>query len=136
MAFDPITAALQLGSSILSRVLPDKEKQAEAQAALAQMVVTGEIQQVTGQLQIDATEAASNSIFVAGWRPFVGWVCGFGLAYQFLMRPLLTFSVELFRPAFQAPALDMGTLIQLLLALLGMGAMRTIDKINGVANGH
>lgn len=136
MAFDPITAALDLGNKLVDRLLPDKAANDAAKAQLTQMVVSGEIQQVVGQITIDQTEAANKSVFVAGWRPFVGWVCGSGLAYQFVFRPLLTFLVLFWRPSFQAPTLDMGTLLELLLALLGMGTMRTIDKINGVGSGH
>lgn len=136
MAFDPITAALDLGSKIVDRVLPDKAANDAAKAQLAQMVTAGEIQQITGQLTIDQTEAGSQSLFVAGWRPFVGWICGAGLGYEFILRPLLTFLVGFWRPAYGAPGLDMGTLLELLLALLGMGAMRTIDKINGAGSGH
>lgn len=136
MGFDPITAALDLGSKICDRVLPDKAANDAAKAELAKMVAAGEMEQITGQITIDQTEAASKSIFVAGWRPFVGWICGCGLAYEFLLRPLLTFAVGFWRPTYGAPALDMGTLLELLLALLGMGAMRTIDKINGAGSGH
>ena len=136
MAFDPITAAIDLGGKIVDRLLPDKTANDAAKAELTKMVMAGEIAQITGQITIDQTEAASNSVFVAGWRPFVGWICGAGLGYEFLLRPIMTFVVGFWKPNYGAPALDMGTLLELLLALLGMGAMRTIDKINGNGNGH
>lgn len=136
MAFDPITAALDLGGKLVDRVLPDKAANDAAKAQLTQMVAAGEIQQIVGQIQIDQTEAASNSIFVAGWRPFVGWICGGGLGYEFLLRPLLTFGVGFFKAGYSAPGLDMGTLMELLLALLGMGVMRSFDKMQGQGNGH
>jgi len=133
---DPITAALNLGSDLVNRLFPDKAQNDAAKAQLAQLVITGEIQQIAGQIQINAVEAASNSTFVAGWRPFVGWICGLGFGYQFVIQPFLTFLVKLHNPNFTAPLLDVSTLSELLMALLGMGALRTVDKVKGVDNGH
>jgi ABC-type sulfate transport system permease component len=136
MAFDPITAILNLGNSVIDRVLPDKAANDAAKAQLVQMQLSGELAQITGQLEVNKVEAASSSMFVAGWRPFVGWVCGSGLAYQFIARPLLMFVVALFGHPVVAPELDMGTLLTLLLGMLGLAGARTFEKVNGVASGH
>lgn len=139
MAFDPITAIANVANTVLGRVLPDKPAQDQAKIQLLQMQLTGELQQLTGQLEVNKTEAASNSIFVAGWRPYIGWICGTGLGYQFLARPILQMFMDLtirWHPATQMVNLDMGTLIALLTGMLGLGAARTIEKVNGVANGH
>lgn len=133
---DPITAALNLGSDLVNRLFPDKAQNDAAKAQLAQLVVSGQIQEIAGQIQINAVEAQSNSTFVAGWRPFVGWICGLGFGYQFLIQPFLTFLVKLHNPNFEAPPLDASTLSELLMALLGMGALRTVDKVKGVDSGH
>jgi len=84
------------------------------------------------QNETNKAEAASGSLFVAGWRPFVGWVCGAALAFQYLVRPLLTAAASAFHlPNFALPGLD-DNLWQLMLGMLGMGGLRTFEKLNGV----
>ena len=83
------------------------------------------------QTQINKLEAQHRSLFVAGWRPFIGWVCGIALMYNFIIRDLLIFmSPELS----QLPALQMGELMTVLLGMLGLGGMRTYEKMQGKAN--
>lgn len=136
MSFDPITAALDIGGKLIDRLIPDKSKQDEAKAQLVQMQVAGELQQIVGQLDVDKTEAASNSIFVAGWRPFIGWVCGSALAYQYILSPIGQWLAALFGHPVAAPSLDIGQLMTLLLSMLGMGVLRSYDKAQGNGNGH
>lgn len=132
LAFDPITAALNLGTTILDRVLPDKQQNDAAKAALAQMVLNGEIQQITGQLQINLAEAQSKSVFVAGWRPAIGWLCGLGLLWQFFLAPILGVLLQ----THHIPVIDSTSLQDLLFALLGMGTLRTVDKVKGQGSGN
>lgn len=132
MAFDPITAVMNVANTVLGRVLPDKVAQQSAQAQLLSMQLTGELQQFSDQVAVDKVEAASSSIFVAGWRPFIGWICGTALMYQFLLRPLLNFIAAVFGAHFTATDLQMQDLMTLLLGMLGLGAMRTVEKVNGV----
>lgn len=140
MAFDPITGAEQLAQSILDRVLPDKAANDAAKAKLSADAQSGQLQQLLGQLNINLVEAqsatgAKNSFvqfFIAGWRPAIGWLCGLGLLWQFWVAPLFGF----FYPAHHVPAIDSGSLNDLLMALLGLGAMRSYDKTQGTANGH
>jgi hypothetical protein len=137
MAFDPISAALDIGGKIIDRVWPDKTKQDEAKLALLQMAQQGELAKITGQLEINKEEAKSQSMFVAGWRPFIGWICGCGLGYQFLLRPLLSFGVSLKIAGFVAPSIETAQLIELLVGMLGLGAMRTYEKVQDAqSNGH
>lgn len=140
MAFDPLTAAEELAKSILDRVLPNKEANDAAKAALAQSAQTGELQQMMGQLNINLVEAGTatgskNSFvqfFIAGWRPAVGWLCGLGLFWQYWVAPLLGY----FSPSRHIPEINSADLNTLLFAMLGLGVMRTVDKINGVGGGH
>jgi hypothetical protein len=88
------------------------------------------------QADVNKVEAANGSTFVAGWRPFIGWICGCALAFQFIIRPLLTWIVALLNHPAVVPALDMGDLITVLLGMLGLGAMRSYDKKNGTSVGH
>ena len=79
------------------------------------------------QAEINKIEAQHRTIFVAGWRPFIGWVCGFALAYNFVLRDLL---VWWFGPETAPPALQMEHLITVLVGMLGLGGLRSIDKYN------
>ena len=133
---DPISAIANVANTVLTRVLPDKPAQEAAKLELAKMQLSGELTSVTDQLQVNATEAASKSTFVAGWRPFIGWICGAGLGYEFIFRPLLTFVAASFGSHIVAPDLDMSSLNQLLFGMLGLASMRTVEKIKGVNAGH
>jgi hypothetical protein len=133
MAFDPITAVAQLSNTVLSRVLPDKAAQEAASAQLAQMQLSGEIQSIAGQIGVDADEAENKSVFVAGWRPAIGWVCAMALFYDFIFRPLLNFAAGVVQIKTVAGEIDMGSLSVLLTGMLGFGAMRTVEKVQGVS---
>lgn len=85
------------------------------------------------QAAINKIEAGHRTVFVAGWRPFIGWVSGFGLAYNFVLYPLLLWISVNFFPGIVPPALESDALMTLVLALLGLGGMRTIEKMNGTA---
>lgn len=134
MALDPVSAVLEIGSQLIDRLWPDPQKAAEAKLELYKLQQQGELTQIVGQLEINKAEAASASVFVAGWRPSVGWVCSAALAFQFIIAPLVTWGVLLMGSKVVFPPLDTGTLISLLFALLGVGGLRTIEKLNGVAS--
>ena len=85
------------------------------------------------QIEVNAKEAEHASVFVSGWRPFVGWVCGSALAYTYIVQPFLTFSLRVWQPDFpEPPSLDLGELMPVLLGMLGLGAMRSYEKTKGV----
>ena len=131
MAIEPITAALEIGSKIIDRLWPDPTKAAEAKLELFKMQQNGELLQITGQLEINKVEATNPSVFVSGWRPAVGWVCVLGLGYSLVGQPLLTWVSAIMKFA-NPPPLDMSTLITILGGMLGLGSLRTVEKINGV----
>ena len=83
------------------------------------------------QGEINKIEAQHRTIFVAGWRPFIGWVCGFALAYNFVLRVLFIWWVG---PETAPPALQMEHLITVLVGMLGLGGMRTFEKLNNKSN--
>jgi hypothetical protein len=139
MAFDPVTAIANVANTVLDRVLPDKPANDAAKSALLSMQLKGEIDAQVGQIDVDKQEAASNSIFVAGWRPFIGWACGASFVYQFIALPITQTCLVIFHAHFdqtQLPKFDTPTMTTIMLTLLGMGAMRTVDKYNGTDNGH
>lgn len=86
------------------------------------------------QADINAIEAANTNIFVSGWRPLVGWVCGFGFAWATVVQPIAVFLLAAFHHSMATPEIQSEVLIQALFGLLGMGALRTYEKKVGVAS--
>lgn len=124
-----IDSLLSIGTKIIDRVVPDKAAAAQAQAELVKMQVSGELEQLAGQLEVNKVEAAHQSLFVAGWRPFIGWVCGAALAYQFVIRPIVTWAVpSMGYQIAEMPGLD-DNLWELLTGMLGLGGLRTYEKV-------
>lgn len=122
----------ELGGKIIDRLFPDPEKKAEAELELLKLTQAGDLQQTLAQLEINAKEAAHPSIFVAGWRPFVGWTSGIGLVYSTIGHNILEW-VSVVRGWPLPPAVDTDTLVFVLGALLGVGGLRTIEKVKKVA---
>jgi len=90
-----------------------------------------------GQIDVNKEEARSPNIFVAGWRPFIGWVVGLAIAYHFIIYPFALFIAELYgHKGLDLPTIDFGVLFNLILAMLGFGGLRTYEKIKNVQNRH
>lgn len=124
-----IETIIGIGSKILDRVIPDKAERDRAQAELIKMQVSGELSQLAGQLEINKTEASHQSVFVAGWRPFIGWVCGVALAYQFILRPIISWLAPSMGYSIASmPGLD-DNLWELMFGMLGLGGLRSYEKI-------
>jgi hypothetical protein len=102
-----------------------------AQAALDEKLAEIEAQSRAAQSAVNAAEAASPSTFVSGWRPFIGWVSGLGFAYVVLLRPLL---VGIFKISF--PDIDSSMVITVLGGILGLGTMRTVEKLGNAQGNH
>jgi hypothetical protein len=130
---DPITALLNIGNTLINKIFPDPAQAAQAQLALLKMQQDGDLATMVAQTDINKVEAASSSMFVAGWRPFVGWVGGFGLAYAAILEPMLRLTATLSGYTGEFPAIDTTITMQILFGLLGLGAMRSFDKVKGVA---
>tara|TARA_R100000808_G_scaffold20503_1_gene44320 strand:+ start:1977 stop:2348 length:372 start_codon:yes stop_codon:yes gene_type:complete len=81
------------------------------------------------QLEVNKVEAGHTSKFVSGWRPFTGWVCSTALAYHFIIQPLLTFIFYASGNPVELPVFDMGTLTTVLFGMLGLGGMRSLEKV-------
>lgn len=125
---------------IIDKLIPDPAAKAAAQLEAMKLAQAGEFKDIDTQLQrdlaqigVNQAEAASPDFFRAGWRPFVGWICGVGLAVQFLVGPLATWGSGLAGHPLAFPSLDMGTLMTLLAGMLGLGTLRTAEKVRGVA---
>ena len=134
MSLDPISAALDLGTTLINKIFPDPAQASEAKLKLLDLQQNGELAIMTAQTDINKTEAANSSVFVSGWRPAIGWVCALALAYQYLVRPLGgTIASLLGLTIPPLPGLD-DNLWQLMMGMLGMGGLRTFEKVQGVAS--
>ena len=110
-----------LANTVVGRIWPDKTEAEKQQLAAA-------VQLVQGQLEINKVEAASPSVFVSGWRPFIGWVCGAACAWNWIGLPILRMYEPDLTPA------NLTEMMPVLMGLLGLGTLRTVEKINGVAS--
>jgi hypothetical protein len=129
MALDPVSALLDIGGKVLDRVFPDPTQQAAARLELLKLQQSGELTQIAGQMEINKAEAANPSIFVSGWRPAIGWICGAGFAVQFVIGPLAEWGSALYGHPVKFPQMDTGTMMPLLLGMLGLGGLRTAEKL-------
>jgi hypothetical protein len=140
--WDSIAAPL---IAIVNKVIPDKAAAAAATAQLQTLAQQGELQEellqlqsvTTNQTDVDKVEAASTSLFVAGWRPFVGWICGAGLGMSVIVAPLFTWGSALLGHPTPFPKMDDPLLQSTLAGMLGLGyGLRTLEKFKGVAGNH
>ncbi len=128
-----LLALLPVLSSVLDKVIPDPEAKAKA---LNDFMLQAQ-QADLAQIDVNKAEAASGNMFVAGWRPFIGWVGGVAIAFQFLIKPMLLsfgsfFSDKFVTAVLNAPALD-ENMWSLITAMLGIAGLRTYEKTKGVA---
>jgi len=140
MALDPVSAVLEVGGKLIDRLWPDPAQRDAAKLKMLEMQQTGELAKLTaetelakGQLAINAEEAKNPRLWVSGWRPCVGWVGAAGLAYAAILEPLARFVATLAGYTGAFPVLDTTITMQILFALLGVGALRTREKEKGVA---
>ena len=126
------------GSKVLERIFPNPADRLAAQTKLAELQQTGELAQLAaetdlakGQQAINLEEAKSSSLFVSGWRPAVGWTCAAAFAYHFVLQPLLAFLMASMGHPVTLPTFDMGALSTVLMGMLGLGGLRSFDKLKG-----
>lgn len=126
-------------SDLLDRIIPDPDARAKAKLELIREENTLALQQMQlalqadqNQTQINAVEAQNTNLFVSGWRPFIGWVCGVAFAYHFVAQPLLAFIIINNGGEVKLPSFDMEALSTVLMGMLGLGSLRTIEKIKNI----
>ena len=113
-------------TGLLDKFIPD----ADTKQKLAHEIAT----MAKGQIEINKAEAAHKSMFVAGWRPFVGWTCGVALAWHFVGQPIAVFVITFAGvDAPPLPVFEMESLLTVLLGMLGLGGLRTFEKTKQVA---
>lgn len=117
---------------VIDKIIPDKGKAAEMKHEIAMSLVTSDL----AQMEVNKEEASHKSIFVAGWRPAVGWVCVIALFYNYIATPMLGAWATIYHPDAVIPQLDISELMTLLFGMLGMGTLRSYDKRNGVSTNY
>jgi len=135
----PLGAILDIGSKLVDKFFPDPAQAEQAKLKLLEMQQTGELAQLAAatdlaklQIQTNLEEAKSTNWFVAGWRPFVGWICGAGLAYVAIFEPIARFVAKVFfNYAGDFPVINTDLTMQVLMGVLGLGAMRSVEKVKG-----
>lgn len=125
-----IGPVLEIGKSILERLFPDPAQKAKAEADMLILLQTHDLQRVLGQLEVNAREAASPHMFVAGWRPFVGWCCGAGFLWATIGQPVFAW-IAVAKGWQPPPQIDTDVLLYVLGGMLGLGTLRTIEKSKG-----
>lgn len=134
MGFDPISSILGIGQSLIDKLIPDPKQKADALLKLREMEQSGDLAIIAGQNDINKIEAASQLTFISGWRPAVGWVCASALAFQLVLGPLLSLVGGMLGRPVSPPVLQTELLTTLLVGMLGLGGMRTVEKLQGVAS--
>ena len=125
-----IAPIFELGKVLIERWFPDPAKKAEAEAQFMLLMQEQDFKKVLGQLEVNAKEAASPHLFVAGWRPFVGWCCGLGFLWATIGQPLVAW-VAVARGWPAPPAIDTEVLLYVLGGMLGLGTLRSFEKTKG-----
>ena len=120
-------------AGLLDKFIPDADQKMKIAAELSTMAERHAQELAKGQLEVNKVEAASKSMFVAGWRPAVGWVCVLGMAMNFIIVPLGNFGLSVANIQVVIPMIDTSQMMPVLMGMLGLGAMRTVEKVQKVS---
>ncbi len=123
-----------IASSIRSAITG--EMSTEKKAELEKIALEAENLQKHTQLQVNLAEAQHQSILVAGWRPFIGWVCGLSMANNYIFRPWAIAILSAAGKTFEFPVIDLSLMIPIMTGMLGLAGMRTYEKKQGVTKNH
>lgn len=120
-------------TSLLDKFIPDADTKVKLAHEVATMAQNHAQELAKGQLEVNRVEAAHKSLFVAGWRPFIGWTCGLGMFGNFITIPFSNFILALLEYNIVIPLVPLETMMPVLMGMLGLGAMRTYEKKAGVS---
>jgi hypothetical protein len=141
MGFDitGLGSVFNFGSKLIDKLWPNKAEAEQAKLKLFELTQAGEFKELEAELEkarmqigVNTAEANSGSNFRGGWRPFIGWICGTGLAYAVLIQPLATGLIQAFVPemkTFVMPNVQTDALMALLFGMLGLGGYRSYEKV-------
>jgi hypothetical protein len=127
-------------ANLLDRIFPDPKMAADAKLEVMKLAQSGELAQLnanvqlaTGQADVNKAEASNASLFVSGWRPFVGWICGAAFAFKFIGGPAAFVLSQWVGHPITLPVFDFTEMSTILMGMLGLGALRTVEKVKGAA---
>lgn len=126
MSITGLGEAAELVTTVIDKIWPNKTEQEKAELSAAVAVVQG-------QIDINKAEAGSSSVFVAGWRPFIGWVCGAACAWNWIGLPMTKACLVIAGYKLDVSPADLTEMLPVLMGMLGLGALRTAEKFKGVA---
>ena len=112
-------------SNILDKFVADKDLKTKLSHELEKEIISLN----RAQLEVNKVEATHNNVFVAGWRPFIGWACGISLAYHFIIEPIIQYTLIVNNIDYNTPEFDFSQLSTIVMAMLGMSGLRTYEKI-------
>ena len=115
-------------SNILDKFVADKDLKQKLEHELKTELHRANM----AQIEVNKEEAKHRTVFVAGWRPFTGWVCATALAYHFILEPVIVFVLALYDIQLTLPQFDIGSLLTVLMGMLGLGGLRTYEKKQGL----
>ena len=129
-----IPSLLPAVTDVIGRFLPeDKEKRAAAEREIEKQLATHLAKIDLAQLEINKQEAAHRNIFVAGWRPFIGWSCGIAMCYAYIIQPITVFVLAQTGNLVSLPTLDLSEMMPVLLGMLGLGGLRSFEKYKKIS---
>lgn len=120
-------------TGLLDKFIEDKDQKNALAHEIATMAEKQAHEAAMAQVEVNKAEASHRSIFVAGWRPFVGWICAVALGYHFVLHPIILFGMGVAGVApIELPSFDMDSLMTVLLGMLGLGGLRSYEKSKGL----
>jgi roadblock/LC7 domain-containing protein len=128
-----VTALVPALGTLVDRLIPDRAAAEKAKAEMEAALVKASNEAALAQVEVNKIEAGHSSVFVAGWRPSIGWVCAAGLAWAFVLAPVASWALVVLGIKAELPAIQFDHLFELVLAMLGIGGLRTFEKMRGVA---
>ena len=124
-----IGQVIEVADKVLGKFIPDKNLKMKLQKEMTMAFHDANL----AQIELNKQEAAHKNIFVAGWRPFVGWICGIALAYHFILSPLIETILIASGITINLPSFEFSQLSSILMGMLGLGGLRTYEKMKGVS---
>ena len=120
-------------AGLLDKFIEDKDQKNQLAHDIATLADKQAHEQIMAQVEVNKQESAHKSLFVAGWRPAIGWICGLGMLSNFIVVPMANFVLALLEHNIEIPLIDLATMMPVLMGMLGLGAMRSYEKGKGIA---
>ena len=128
-----LTNLIGPATQLLDKFIEDKDQKMALAHEISTMAERPAQELAKGQIEVNKMEAASSSMFVAGWRPAVGWICALGFASNFILIPMANFALALATIEVQIPMIDTSQMMPVLMGMLGLGTLRTVEKVRKVS---